>query len=254
MGDGFGHEQLHAYQRALGLVAYTAGVVASLSGAGSIKDQIERAAESVPLNIVDGNSRWSPDERNRYLDIAHGSCLECAGCLDVCVVKELIPAERATAGKALLIDIIRPLVGLRRVKTQVRETDGEYHAEGVATPTPYFAHERLDVYRTTLEFVGWNHHYFTSMPLHGRLLLQLDRATISIPLNIAEGNGRFTILDHQHFLDIARRSALRAATLLDIIATQNGNLAHGEQDGKGILRRIVAMLLAMQKTTERVSP
>ena len=36
---------------------------------------------------------------------------------------------------------------------------------------------------------------------------QLDRASTSVPLNIAEGNGKFTSLDRCRFFDNARGSA-----------------------------------------------
>ena len=58
-----------------------------------------------------------------------------------------------------------------------------------------FDHEKLEVYQTALQFVGWTHSLIEelkskSVPLIRETCDQLDRASLSIVLNIAEGNGR----------------------------------------------------------------
>ena len=56
-----------------------------------------------------------------------------------------------------------------------------------------FEHERLDVYRTAIEFLVVADEIATNLP-KGRAYLadQLRRAATSIPLNIAEGAGEFS--------------------------------------------------------------
>ncbi|MDQ7780262.1 MAG: four helix bundle protein [Planctomycetota bacterium] len=58
-----------------------------------------------------------------------------------------------------------------------------------------FDHEKLRVYRDALEFVAWSEALLDKIP--GKLAVkdQLDRASTSIPLNIAEGNGRSAAKD-----------------------------------------------------------
>ena len=46
---------------------------------------------------------------------------------------------------------------------------------------------------------------------------QLRRATLSIPLNIAEGTGRFTPKDRRNFYVIARSSIFEVVAILDIL-------------------------------------
>ncbi len=46
---------------------------------------------------------------------------------------------------------------------------------------------------------------------------QLRRAALSIPLNIAEGTGRFTPKDRRNFYVIARSSVFEVAAILDIL-------------------------------------
>jgi four helix bundle protein len=46
---------------------------------------------------------------------------------------------------------------------------------------------------------------------------QLRRATLSIPLNIAEGTGRFTPKDRRKFYIVARSSIFEVVAILDIL-------------------------------------
>lgn len=51
---------------------------------------------------------------------------------------------------------------------------------------------------------------------HFRLIEQLEASATSIPMNIAEGKGRFTKKDYGHYLIIARGSLYETMTLLEI--------------------------------------
>ena len=51
---------------------------------------------------------------------------------------------------------------------------------------------------------------------------QLRRAALSIPLNIAEGTGRFTPKDRRNFYVIARSSIFEVAAILDILKDDGG--------------------------------
>jgi len=59
-----------------------------------------------------------------------------------------------------------------------------------------FTHERLDVYKCSIRFVAQALKVIGSMPQgQGALVDQLRRASVSIPLNIAEGSGRMSSAD-----------------------------------------------------------
>jgi len=60
------------------------------------------------------------------------------------------------------------------------------------TTSPVFEHEKLHVYGKTLEFVTWATEILDRVPKTVAVPNQLDRSSTSIPLNIAEGTGKFT--------------------------------------------------------------
>ena len=106
-----------------------------------------------------------------------------------------------------------------------------------------FDHEKLEVYRTSIEFVAW-----VGELLDGPLadcrksaVSQLDRASTSIPLNIAEGNGKRSIRDRCRFLDIARGSALESAACLDVLVARRAVMRDHVEPGKALLVRVVQM-------------
>src|SRR5260370_41934671 len=81
----------------------------------------------------------------------------------------------------------------------------------------YFDHERLDVYREAIDFCGWVGQFLAAISAKIAAKDQLDRASTSIPLNIAEGNGKFSARDRARFLEMARGSALECAACLDVL-------------------------------------
>ncbi|MSP63194.1 MAG: four helix bundle protein [Myxococcales bacterium] len=73
---------------------------------------------------------------------------------------------------------------------------------------PLLADQKLDVYRRAIEFLALASQIATSAPRGNSFLTdQLNRAALSIPLNIAEGAGRFGAPDGARFYSIARHSA-----------------------------------------------
>ena len=73
---------------------------------------LEDASTSIALNIAEGNGKRSSADRIRYLEIARGSSLECAACLDVLVVRRRVSSSLAAAGKATLVRVVSILTRL----------------------------------------------------------------------------------------------------------------------------------------------
>jgi four helix bundle protein len=110
---------------------------------------------------------------------------------------------------------------------------------------PQFDHETLEVYRESLCFITWLEPMLQKLPKSISVRDQLDRAGTSIPLNIAEGNGKFTKPDRCRFFDNARGSALECAAALDVLAAKNLCGTNELQTGKDRLRGIVSMLVGL---------
>lgn len=51
----FSHEKLEVYQEAIAFIAWVSALLESMTRAGDVKDQIDRASTSVVLNIAEGN-------------------------------------------------------------------------------------------------------------------------------------------------------------------------------------------------------
>lgn len=83
--------------------------------------------------------------------------------------------------------------------------------------------EKLPVYKDSQVFVNYVYQITKKFPreeIFG-LVSQFRRAAISIPLNIAEGQGRKTYKDHKQFLIIARGSLNEMIAITDVCLNQN---------------------------------
>lgn len=123
----FDHEKLIVYQKSLEFLEWINSVLDNIKSKGSIIDQIERASESIILNIAEGNGKYSGKDKCRYFDISRGSSLECAACLDVMYKKKIIDEELRNTGKMKLKEIVSMLIGLIKSNSdRIYEPDNEY--------------------------------------------------------------------------------------------------------------------------------
>ena len=110
----FDHEKLDVYREAINFCGWVSEFLASISAKAAAKDQLDRASTSIPLNIAEGNGKFSAKDRAHFFEMARGSALECAACLDVLVARKLTKEETVAAQKKCLVRIIEMLVGLLR--------------------------------------------------------------------------------------------------------------------------------------------
>lgn len=111
-----------------------------------------------------------------------------------------------------------------------------------------FDHEKLDVYRSAIQFVAVADDIVETLP-RGRAYLadQLHRAATSVALNIAEGAGEFAKAEKARFYRMAKRSATECAAVLDVCRQLQLVAPKQLEEARGLLMRIVSMLTKMVK-------
>lgn len=109
----FDHEKLKAYQQAIRFVAWVTPLLEKLEKSNAVRDHLDRASTSTPLNIAEGNAKFSMKDRCRYLDIADGSALESAAALDVLVAQKRLTVDDVREGKMILNQVVSLTMGLR---------------------------------------------------------------------------------------------------------------------------------------------
>ena len=125
----FDHERLDVYRLSIDYVAFSFAIATGLAGNNRhARDQWLRAAQSIPLNIAEGNGKHSLKDRSRFFDIARGSALECAAIHDVLSVCRAISADDNLTGKTQLRRIVAMLTKLVARNESVSETRSVYHA------------------------------------------------------------------------------------------------------------------------------
>ena len=108
----FDHEKLDVYQESIAFCGWVGELLSQISAKAAAKDQLDRASTSLPLNIAEGNGKFSTVDRARFLEIACGSALECAACLNVLAVRKLVAGERILPAKERLVRIVNMLMGM----------------------------------------------------------------------------------------------------------------------------------------------
>src|SRR5205809_7736796 len=128
----FDDEKLDVYRESIVSCSW-GDLLFEIYSKAAAKDQLDRASTSLPLNIAEGNGKFSDADRSRFLEIARGSALECAACLDVLVARKLIATERILPAKEQLVRIVNMLMGmLKRFSRRaefLRENEGLYATE-----------------------------------------------------------------------------------------------------------------------------
>ena len=111
---------------------------------------------------------------------------------------------------------------------------------------PHFDHEKLDVYKASIDLVILIDEIVERLP-RGRAYLvdQIQRAGSSVPLNIAEGAGEYSSNEKIRFYRMARRSVTECAGIFDICLRLRLIDEVEHKKARDLLLRIVAMLTKM---------
>src|SRR5215471_12365099 len=110
-----------------------------------------------------------------------------------------------------------------------------------------FGFQGHDAYRSTTQILGLTSKLVVGIPKgHGDIVDQLRRAALSVPLNIAEGSGKFN-RDAVRFYTIARGSALECAAILDALEAMALFDEANLKQARDLLERVVSMLTGLIK-------
>lgn len=124
-------------------------------------------------------------------------------------------------------------------------------SQSQSPPSSSFGHERLICYQLALDFIAW-------LKAQDRIAAaafadsrsQMDRASLSISLNIAEGNGKRERRVRAKYFDDARGSAAECAACLDALVSAGVLSDDDVKAGKQLLNRISAALTGLVKRYE----
>lgn len=126
----FDHEKLDVYREAIQFCGWVGEFLNKIAGKAAARDQLDRASTSIPLNIAEGNGKFSARDRSRFLEMARGSALECAASLDVLAARKLVKEEEVTGAKEDLVKIVQMLIGLLKKFSEradvLREDEAAY--------------------------------------------------------------------------------------------------------------------------------
>ena len=115
-----------------------------------------------------------------------------------------------------------------------------------------FYYRKLKVYHQSKRLVTNIYSLTRSFPLHEQYGLsnQIQRAAISIPSNIAEGMGRFSLKERIHFLEIAYGSLMEVMCQLEIAEQLNYITSDNLTEQENLVSEIASMLIGLRKTIE----
>ena len=111
----------------------------------------------------------------------------------------------------------------------------------------------LDVWRVAMELTRRVYELTANFPREERfgLASQLQRAAVSIPSNVAEGNARQSIRDYARFVSIASGSAAELQTQLLLVVDLNLADAGTVDPAIELAERVSKMLYRLRRSLER---
>jgi four helix bundle protein len=240
MTQFFPHEKLEVYSHALRFAKMATALVDSWQSAMAVCGQLDRATESLMTNLAKA-ARLRATENGIYsLECSLGSVLECAACLDVAYRRHLVASSPLHEAKRLLQRIARMEVGLRHSWTGYVKEESEPYGEHA---NHYFLHESLVVYQRSLQIHDALDGLWGNELKQCRHARRIDELSTSLTVNIAEGNGRFSKLDHGKFVSIAEDVGTKLAAYLDLVEAASVMEADA---AKSHLREVMAMLSGLK--------
>lgn len=246
MSQYFPHEQLDVYGVALTFIRLADDLLCSWPSSWAVHSQLDRAGESIVTNLAQAARLRASDAGIYSLECSLGSVLECAACVDVAACRHLVDSSQIRAAKELLRQIARMEVGLRSSWNKcMKEEQTRYVADG---NSEYFPHESLNVYQRSIQVHEALDTLWQEDRTRNRHVRRIDELATSLTINIAEGNGRFSKLDHSKFVGVAEDAGTKLAAYLDLISPASPvDIACV----KSCLREVMAMLSGLRSYLDK---
>ncbi len=113
-------------------------------------------------------------------------------------------------------------------------------------------HKKLDAWKVSKEFVKEVYLLIKNFPDNEKFVLisQMKRASLSVPLNIAEGASRQTRLERKRFYQISRSSLVEVDTQLELAIDLNFTDLNQIKNTEQLISRLFALLSNMIIKTE----
>lgn len=239
MSSPLPHERLIVYGKALSFARSFLPCVEAWPSVYAVRDQMDRACESLVTNLANAGWHQKSERGVYYLECSFGSALECAACLDIAFVKRIAERTTCDCAKQALLEIVRMEMGLRKSWNRAVSEPPESYGD----VTGRFPHEALQVYQQSLclcEVLSAN--FLTLENLRRRHFRRIDETSTSLLLNIAEGNGRFSQIDHGRFVAAAEEAGVKLAAYLDLLPES----CVPSVSAKELLRRVMVMLAGLR--------
>ena len=111
----FEFEKLDVYQVSVDFVVVADAITQSFPrGRAYLKDQIRRAANSIPANIAEGVGEFAGNDKARFYRIARRSAVECASLLLISQRLGLVDDRPVMHGRELLLRIVAMLTSMAK--------------------------------------------------------------------------------------------------------------------------------------------
>jgi four helix bundle protein len=107
------HHKLDVYARALDLLDLIDQIYALIPpGRAHLKDQLDRAATSIVLNVAEGAGEFSRDDKRRFYRMARRSAIETAAILDILDRRKAVAVTALAPAFELLERVVSMLARL----------------------------------------------------------------------------------------------------------------------------------------------
>ena len=113
MSSHFEFQKWPVYQKAVSFSSEANALCFKLpkDGTKNLNDQLRRASSSISLNIAEGASRYSRNDKLQFLRVARGSVFECVAIIDLLAGMKLIEESALQSFNGTLAELGKMLSG-----------------------------------------------------------------------------------------------------------------------------------------------